>query len=78
MSMLDRERKLKKEAYGMGWEDGTYTCCLIASLRSAEVALPAAAAAEFLPVSELRSILAIIYAQCNVFVGVFFVNGSLR
>lgn len=32
----------------------TYTCCLMASLRSAEVAPPAAA--DGLPVSELRSI----------------------
>jgi hypothetical protein len=38
-----------------GEGEKTYTCCLMASLRSAE--LPAPAAGEDLPVSELRSIL---------------------
>lgn len=41
----------------------TYTCCLIASLRSAEVAPPAPAA--FFPVNELRSILTISICVCE-------------
>ena len=49
---------MREEEWGKG-KGGTYTCCLIASFRSAEVA-DDAAPEELLPVSEERSIVAIL------------------